>query len=218
MSEASIRKNWTAKLQTRLELADKANRSVRWWSQRAGSAHGLDMLRAAVARRTLRRKQVAEARKVLARHPGDPTGISAEGLAFIAGREGFRGAVYRDQVGVLTQGYGETQGIQPGRVWTREHALKRLKERVNENYLAPVLKLLKALGHHPEQHEVDALASLVYNLGPGILEQGHTMGDAIRSGDRMRIANAFLVYDFAGGRKLLGLTLRRRAERKMYLG
>lgn len=214
---STVRSRWTAKLKTRLELLDKANASVRWWSQRAGSAHGLDMLRAAVARRTLRRKQVAEARKVLERHPAEVKAISAEGLAFIAGREGFRGAVYRDAVGVLTQGYGETQGIEPGKVWSRAHALMRLRRRVNDDYLAPVLRLAKSIGLDLKQGEADALASLVYNLGPGILDRGRSMGDALRSKDRMRIANAFLPYNKAGGRALLGLTLRRRAERSMYL-
>lgn len=215
-SDQQITANWLARLKTRLELLDKANRSVRYWSQRAGTAHGLDMLRAAVAMRVLRNGQVAEARKVLARH-GQVQAISAEGLAFIAGREGFRANVYRDAVGVLTQGYGETQNLTPGKPWTREFALARLEKRVHDDYMAPVLALAEAIKWHIRQNEADALASLVYNLGPGILDKGRTMGDAIRAHDRMRTANAFLVYDKAGGRPLLGLTLRRRAERLMFL-
>ena len=42
------------------------------------------------------------------------------------------------------------------------------------------------------------------------------MGNAIRSKNRARIADAFLVYDKAGGRTLPGLTRRRRAERALF--
>jgi GH24 family phage-related lysozyme (muramidase) len=213
---STVVSRWTSKLTTREGLLDRAERSVRYWARRAGSAHGRQMLREAVARRTLRRAQVAEARKVLARHR-EVTGMSAEGVALVAGFEGFRASVYRDAVGVLTQGYGETHGITPGKPWSRAYALARLKKRLDDDYLAPVLRLCRAVGFVPEQHEADALGSLAYNLGPGIFDAGHTMGDAIRSKDRSRIANAILVYDKAGGRTLPGLTRRRRAERAMFL-
>jgi GH24 family phage-related lysozyme (muramidase) len=37
---------------------------------------------------------------------GEAMSLSAAGLAFIAAREGFRAAVYRDQAGYATIGYG----------------------------------------------------------------------------------------------------------------
>jgi lysozyme len=215
----SVVSRWRGKLSARTLLLERANRSVRYWSQRAGSSHGRDMLRTAVALRALRRTQVAEARRVLARH-SEVTQVSAEGLAFIAGFEGFRSHPYRDAVGVWTVGYGETRGIGPGtRPWTREYALGRLKVRVNHDYLEPVLRVARSVGLDLASHEADALASLVYNLGPGILDPGHTMGDAVRSNSRARIANAFLVYDKAGSppRALAGLTRRRQAERHLFL-
>jgi lysozyme len=213
----SVVSRWRGKLSARTTLLARAEKSVRYWSVRAGSSHGRDMLRAAVARRALRRSQVAEARAVLARH-SEVAEVSAEGLALIAGFEGFRSHPYRDAVGVWTIGYGETRGIGPGtRPWTREFALGRLKARVNHDYLEPVLRVAKSVGLELAPHEADALASLVYNLGPGILDAGRSMGDALRSKDRARIANAFTVYDMAGGRKLYGLTLRRRRERQLFL-
>lgn len=214
----SVRSRWSARLREREQLLNRARRQVAYWSQRAGSARGAEMLRARVALRTVREKQVAEARRVLARHPATPTGLSAEGVAFVAGREGFSARPYRDAVGVLTIGYGETRGVRPGMRWTRAHALAQLKLRADRDYAAPVLVAAKGAGLTLRQHELDALTSLAYNLGPGILVRGRTMGDAIRSRDRRRIANAFLPYDKAGDRALLGLTLRRRAERRMFLG
>jgi lysozyme len=214
---ATIRSRWTGKLHARQQILNRARRQVAYWSKRAGSKHGADMLRARVALRTVRERQVAEARRVLARHPGEVRGLSAEGLAFIAGREGFSARPYRDAVGVLTIGYGETKGVRPGMVWTRAHALAQLKLRAERDYGNPVLSAAGAAGLAVTQREYDALVSLTYNLGPAILDAGRTMGDALRSKNRRRIADAFLVYDQAGGRSLLGLTLRRRAERSVFL-
>lgn len=214
---STIRYRWTTRLHAREQLLNRARRQVAYWSKRAGTKHGADMLRRRVALRTIREHQVAEARTVLARHPGEVTGLSAEGLAFIAGREGFSARPYRDAVGVLTLGFGETEGVKPGMVWTRAHALARLKLRAERDYGRPVLAAARDAGLTLKQHEYDALVSLAYNLGPGILQPGRTMGDAIRSKSRHRIADAFLPYDQAGGHALLGLTLRRRAERRMFL-
>jgi len=201
---------------TQRGLLAKAEASVRYWSKRAGTSHGKEMLQAAVARRALRRRNVAAEERILDRHRDKVDSVSKAGLAFVAGREGFRAKPYRDAVGVLTQGYGETR--QPlGGTWSRTYALKRLIARLNRDYLAPVLRYCREHGFEPRQGEADALASLAYNLGPGIFKRGTTIGDAIASGNRQRIADAFLGYDHAGGRRLLGLTLRRRAERKMFL-
>lgn len=218
----SVTDRWTAKLHARNALLARAERSVRYWARRAGSARGRQTLREAVARRALRRRQVGEAQRVLARHD-QVTAVSRTGIAFVAGFEGFRARPYRDAVGVLTIGYGETEGVTAtSGPWTRIYALERLKRRIDRDYLRPVLDLADCVGLHLRQNEADALASLVYNLGPGVLNDGKTMGDALRSKDRARIAAAFLVYDKA--RKpngeivaLPGLTRRRKAERALFL-
>jgi GH24 family phage-related lysozyme (muramidase) len=205
------------KVRIRRGLYADADASVRWWAKRAGGAHGRRRLREAVAKRALRKTQLESAERSLDRHDGIDS-VSDAGVAMVAGFEGFRSKPYRDAVGVWTIGYGETRGIGPNtKPWSRTYAAKQLRARVNRDYLAPVLRTAKATGLSLKQTEADALASLVYNLGPGILESGRTMGDALRSKNRSRIANAFLVYDKAGGRTLLGLTRRRKAERSLFL-
>src|SRR3954454_7200889 len=97
----SVLSRWTANLATRRKLLDHARRSVVYWGRRAGSAHGRHMLSEARARYEIRRKQVDEATKVVARHQSAGS-VSARGLALIAGFEGFRSAPYRDAVGVWT--------------------------------------------------------------------------------------------------------------------
>lgn len=213
----SVLQRWTAKLAARRKLLDRARRSVIYWGRRAGSVHGRHMLTEARARYELRKTQVAYAEKVVERHRNLDS-VTPRGLALIAGFEGFRSNPYRDAVGVWTIGYGETRGIGPNtKPWSRAFALQQLRIRVDRDYLAPVLKVAKSVGLELRPNESDALASLVYNLGPGILEPQRTMGAALRSKNRRAIANAFLVYDKAGGRTLPGLTRRRRAERALFL-
>ncbi|MEJ7783161.1 MAG: lysozyme [Solirubrobacteraceae bacterium] len=215
----TVRSRWASRLRARQALLERARRQVAYWSTRAGSARGAEMLRARVALRAARERQVAEARRVLDRHPGAPTGLSAEGLAFIASSEGFRARPYFPTPGDrLTIGYGETAGVRPGMVWTRAHALERLKIRADQDYGRPVLAAAARASVDLTQRELDALTSLVYNLGPGILDRGRSMGDALAAGSRRRMADAFLLYDVGPGQKrMLGLTLRRKAERRMFL-
>lgn len=147
-----------------------------------------------------------------------PVGVSARGLLLIGRFEGFRAYPYFDSVHVRTIGYGETHNIDtPRPPWPEPYARRRLRARVNRDYLRPVLDVARSVGLRLKPHEKDALASLVYNLGPGILAADRTMGMALRSKDRNRIANAILVYDKAGGRTLQGLTNRRNIERRVFL-
>jgi lysozyme len=216
---STILSRWRGRLATRRKLLDRAQRSVAYWTRRARSAHGAAMLREARARLALRKQQVAAAERIVQRH-STVTTVSPAGLAMIAGFEGFRSRPYQDAVGVWTIGYGETRGIGPHtKPWTRDYALRQLRTRVNRDYLAPVLATASIIHLELNQHQADALASLVYNVGPGILAPGHTMGNALRSHDHRRIADAFLPYDKAGSppRALAGLTRRRRAERALYL-
>lgn len=148
------------------------------------------------------------------------TRVSKAGAAFIAGFEGFRSGPYRDAVGVWTIGYGHTAGVRNTSPHiTRAEGRKLLRDDLDRKYAPPVVALAKRLKLKLSQNQFDALVSAVYNLGPGILDQGRTMGDALRSKNRRRIADAFLVYDKAGSppRALPGLTRRRKAERSLFL-
>lgn len=159
----------------------------------------------------VRRAQVLFAERVLRRHQRI-TGVSGRGVELIARFEGFRADAYRDPVGVLTQGFGETKGVTPGKPWSRSYALRRLRQRIDRDFAPPVVAL-----NLPKQQMVDAVVSLVYNVGPGVLEPGHSIGDALRARDWPRSADAFLLYDKAAGRRLEGLSRRRHAERALFL-
>lgn len=145
---------------------------------------------------------------------------SRHGVEFIAEHEGFRSHPYNDGTGVWTIGYGETQGVTPNTPpWTQEQAFADLQKRVYHEYFPPIEQTCNTIGLTLNQHQVDALTSAVYNLGPGILQQGKTMGNALRSKNIHEIANAFLVYDKAGNppQTLPGLQKRREQERALFL-
>jgi lysozyme len=138
---------------------------------------------------------------------------SKQGVELIAGFEGFVGHPYRDAVGVLTVGFGHT-GPDTARVGTITRAQGlALLARDLPRYEHPV----NALGLALNQNQFDALVSFVYNVGPGYIGHGHTIGDALHAHAWHAAADAFLLYDKGGGRTLPGLTRRRQAERALFL-
>jgi lysozyme len=163
-----------------------------------------------------REQQVKLARRVIARHTPQAQGVSPAGLELIARFEGFVDHVYRDAVGVETIAFGETRhdiiNAYRGKRISRSEGLRLLKQRVDRDYAPPVL----ALGL-PTQNAIDATVSLAYNLGTGIVGRGHTVGDALHDKRWRAAADAFLLYDKAGGRALPGLTRRRQEERALFL-
>ena len=142
---------------------------------------------------------------------------SDAGIAFIKGWESFRGEAYLDSVGVLTIGYGHTQGVKPGDTMSEESASTLLKAELisYENTVARVVDEELA------QYEFDALVSLCYNIGGNNFSRSSVVR-LIRAGDRPRAADAFLLWCKAevGGQlvPLKGLLNRRKAEREMFLG
>lgn len=144
--------------------------------------------------------------------------VSRRGTRFVARFEGFVGCPYRDPVGVWTRGYGETRGIGPGSgCISKRRARKDLHRRLNGEYNAA--KLLRHLDL--KQCEVDALASLAYNLGPGILTDPNfsTLARRLAHHKAREYWRRKVIYRQelpkwirAGGSILPGLVTRRNAE------
>ncbi len=140
--------------------------------------------------------------------------ISDDGLHFIAGFEGFRASVYKDAVGKDTIGFGhlvKPKESFPGPI-TRDEALALLRKDA-----AIAESAVRAGVHVPlSQHQFDALASFVYNVGGGNFRTS-TLLKKINAGDTAGAAAEFLRWNKAGGKVLNGLTRRRTAERTMFL-
>ena len=130
---------------------------------------------------------------------------------YIKEKEGFRSSAYDDAVGVKTIGYGRTGGSFEDT--TREAEDAWLKRRVDSdrNY---VEDYANKHGYDWSDQQKDALASFVFNLGRGRLDQ--LTGGGKRSDET--IGQKIRLYNKAGGNTLPGLVTRRNEEAAMFSG
>ena len=141
---------------------------------------------------------------------------SSLGKKLIQEFEGFRAKAYLCPAGVWTVGYGTTRingnKVTEGTQLTTEEAeifleqdLKQFEDCVNKNVLVELT-----------QNQFDALVAFVYNVGIGNFQKS-TLLKNLNSGDYESAAKEFLRWDKANGKKLSGLTRRRKAEQKLFL-
>jgi len=144
--------------------------------------------------------------------------INKAALDLIKEFEGFRAKAYQDSVGVWTIGYGTTAGagvgIAPraGMTITEAQAAEYLRVTV-ERFGAQVKG---ALTRDASPNEFGAMVSLAYNVGPGAFKKSSVLRH-FNAGDKTKAADAFLMWNKAGGKVLPGLTRRRKAERALFL-
>ena len=150
--------------------------------------------------------------------------LSSKGLELIKQFEGFRSAPYRDAVGVWTIGYGNTYYPDGRKVSGSDKPLtvaqaSQLKLDIINKDFAPAVNTLLAdeiKAGKVNQNMFDALVSLSYNIGTGALSRSSVIRH-LKQGSKQKAADAFLLWNKAGGRTLNGLVRRREAERKLFL-
>lgn len=148
--------------------------------------------------------------------PTLPWPIPMAGVALVAEFEGCRLSAYRCSAGVLTCGWGETDGVTPRTKWTQAYADQRFCESLTERADAVL-----ALCIHPVTgNQLAALTSLSYNIGVAGL-RGSTVMKCHNRGDEQAAARAFALWNKARVNGVLvalaGLTRRRAAEAALYL-
>lgn len=141
---------------------------------------------------------------------------------------GFAALPYKDSVGKWTIGWGHL--IMPNEAFT--HAITEAEAdaiflKDAEKAVGYANKLLNAIGVDEEQHQFDALVSLIFNTGPGKRDgikgdvADSTLLDKWQAGDLQGAADQFLAWDKGrvGGvlKRLAGLSRRRKAERHAFL-
>lgn len=132
--------------------------------------------------------------------------------------EGFEPKAYRDPVGIWTIGYGTTKaagvGIDPkdGMTITQDDAERYLQLAV-QKFAAKIEDMIDV---PVTDNQFGALVSLGYNIGPGALAKSTVM-KRLNAGDYQGAADAFAMWNKAGGKVLPGLTRRRAAERALFL-
>lgn len=141
--------------------------------------------------------------------------LSDPGANLIKQFEGLRLTAYRDQVGVLTIGYGTTnsvlpsnQQITPGMSITQEKADELLHLGVDTKFSPAVNSLVKVVLN---QSQFDSLVCFSYNVGSGNL-QNSSLLRFLNAGNYAAAQLEFLKWNKAGGVTVRGLTRRRLAE------
>lgn len=149
------------------------------------------------------------------------TGLA--GLHLIQEFESCELTAYRDPIGILTIGWGHTgHDVHEGLTITQEQADELLREDVAESE-----QIVNRYCQDVGQNQFDALASFVFNVGPGVqdvkdgfvtLKNGEpsTMLKLIRKGFYESAAEQFKFWVKAGGKVLPGLVRRRAAEAALF--
>lgn len=142
---------------------------------------------------------------------------NAEGLSLIKLYEGLRLKAYKDPVGILTIGYGHTSAagtpeVKLGMVITREEAEAMLRRDLvtYEKAVADAVKVALT------SNQNSACVSLCYNIGPGNFKKSSVLR-FINQGRFDDAADAFLLWNRAGGKILSGLVKRRAAEAALFI-
>lgn len=136
----------------------------------------------------------------------------AQAAGFISSFEGCRLSAYMCSAGVWTIGYGHTEDVKEGDTCTEEQAKAWLIDDIRETQV-----LLAYYVNVPvTQNEFIALVSLAFNVGVGALMKSKLLRK-LNSGDRDSAAEEFLDFDLANGKRVAGLTRRRKAEHDLFL-
>ena len=128
--------------------------------------------------------------------------------------EGCRLEAYQDVAGIWTIGWGETQGVKPGMVWTQAQADAVLRMRVSQ-FLLGVYHRAPMLWLEPPERAA-ACTSLAYNIGLGAFNAS-TVKRKTNEARWQEAAKAFLLWNKSGGRVWKGLTNRRKRESEIYI-
>ena len=132
-------------------------------------------------------------------------------MSTIALWEGYEPEAYKDVVGITTACWGDTQNVEMGKRYTRAECEARL-ERQALAHVEPVLRCTPRI----KGSQLIAAGSLTYNIGPAAYCRS-TVAKRFNAGRLREGCEAFLMWDRAGGKRIRGLTNRRRYEREVCL-
>lgn len=134
--------------------------------------------------------------------------------------EGLRNRAYLDPAHVLTVCYGETEGVDPARIYSNDECAAKLRHRLAQDYATKIVaaNCLPQLADERRVKVFGALLDAAYNAGPAAVCSSR-MARAIRAGNWAAGCDGFYGwYTTARNRKtgqriaLKGLVIRRQKE------
>lgn len=144
--------------------------------------------------------------------PAIALSLSLAGMGFIQSWEGTERVAYLDSVGVPTICTGSTKGVYVGQTATLGECEHRLQE--DTSYAGKAIQ--RCVREKITQGQYDALVSLAFNIGGGATCSS-TLIRKLNQGDCRGAAGQFLRWDYADGKRLRGLTNRRKAEHDLFI-
>jgi lysozyme len=143
--------------------------------------------------------------------------MTKQGLDLIKQWEGFRAKAYRCPAGVWTIGYGHTSmagkpDVKPGMAISKAEGERILMNDLRV-YEAGVRSAIKV---NLTSNQYSACVSLCYNIGVGAFRRSSVARFCNRS-QWKNAADAFALWNKAGGKVLPGLVRRRAAEAALFL-
>jgi lysozyme len=138
--------------------------------------------------------------------------LSAAGLVALASWEAFSSIPYRDIGGVWTDGFGNTNNVQPGKSVTVPQALNQLLINVRTAESAVNTCITKPM----TQGEFDAFVKFTFNVGNRAFCNS-TLVRKFNAGDNVGACNELSKWAYVKGVKVNGLVNRREAEKKLCL-
>lgn len=134
---------------------------------------------------------------------------------FIAQWEGFRERAYKCSAGVWTIGFGHTGTVSEGDRITREQAWGCLLSDIR----ATMTGLAPHVNRSVTEGQFIALTSLAFNIGAtNVSQKCPKLMRALNAHEDEECARQFLDIDKAAGKRVEGLTRRRKAEAALFLG
>lgn len=138
--------------------------------------------------------------------------INDAGLELLKSFEGLRLRAYQDIVWVWTIGYGHTGDLAyEGNEIDQSTADALLCEDL-ARFEQGVTKLVRV---NLNENQFSALVCLAYNIGLGNFTAS-TLLRKLNGRDKKGAAGEFERWDHAGGKRVAGLTRRRKAERRLF--
>ena len=135
-------------------------------------------------------------------------------IKLIKESEGCKLKAYKDCVGVITIGWGQTKSIKEGMTWTQNQA--------DEDLVKTAMSVLdRAVKYSPILATVNieklaAIADFIYNLGVGNYAKS-TLKKQVDAGNWLAASSEIKKWNKAAGKELKGLTIRRAKEAHLLL-
>jgi GH24 family phage-related lysozyme (muramidase) len=143
--------------------------------------------------------------------------VDARAIALLHHFESCKLTAYRCPAGVWTIGWGNTRYEDGSPVKPGDRISQQRADALFRNILATFEDGVSRAAPKATDHQFGAMVSLAYNIGLAAFGRSSVLRHH-NAGAHDKAADAFLLWNKAGGKVLPGLVRRRNAERALYLG